>query len=193
MIGEVHERNIGDLPDSLLVNGKEHPIRSDYRWVLRICCAFNDPELEKSDKVYVTLQVLYEDFEDMDQADYEAAFKAALEFIDHGIKGDDTKSPRVMDWEQDEGILFPAVNKVAGFETRSAEYLHWWTFVGYYMEISEGVFSNVLSLRMKKAKGKPLEKWEREYWNANKSVCVLQTKLSAEEQAEKDRLNALLG
>lgn len=192
MIGELFERDIGDLPTSLCVNGKEWPIRSDFRWVLRICCAFNDPELEDSEKVYVTLAVLYEDFEDMDKTEYEDAFKAALEFIDHGTEGKEEHSPRVMDWEQDEGIMFPAINKVAGYETRGAEYVHWWTFLGYFMEISEGVFSTVLSLRMKKAKGKKLEKHEREYWNANKSVCVLRTKLTAEEQAAKDRLSALL-
>ena len=82
---------------------------------------------------------------------------------------------------------------MAGYEVRSAEYIHWWTFVGYYMEISEGVFADVISIRLKKAKGKKLEKWEQEFWNANKRVCVLAPKLTAEEQAAKDRLNALLG
>lgn len=183
---------IGQLPHSVTVNGVERAIRTDFRDVLNIIAAFSDPELENSEKVYVTLVVLYEDFDDIPEVDYESAFKAAMDFIDHGIKDDDAKSPRVMDWEQDESIMFPAINKVAGFETRSAEYVHWWTFMGYYMEISEGVFSNVLSLRLKKAKGKKLEKWEREYWSANKAICVLKPKLTAEEQAEKDRLKALL-
>ena len=183
---------IGELPQSLTVNGETYAIRSDFRDVLNIVTAFNDPELEDKDKVFITLFVLYEEFDSIPQEDYEAAFKAAMEFIDHGVKDDNAKSPRVMDWEQDEGIMFPAVNKVAGFETRSAEYIHWWTFMGYFMEISEGVFSSVLSLRLKKAQGKKLEKWEREYWNANKSICVLRPKLTPEEQAEKDRLNALL-
>ena len=98
-----------------------------------------------------------------------------------------------MDWEQDESIMFPAINKVAGFETRSAEYIHWWTFLGYYMEISDGIYSQVLALRMKRAKGKKLEKWEREFWSTNKSICVLKPKLTAEEKADKDRLEALLG
>lgn len=101
--------------------------------------------------------------------------------------------PRVMDWEQDESIMFPAVNKVAGFEVRSARYVHWWTFMGYYMEISDGVFAQVLNLRLKRAKGKKLEKWEREYWISNRAICALRTKLSEEEQAEKDRIDALLG
>lgn len=184
---------IGQLPTSLVVNGVERFIRTDFRDVLNIVCAFSDPELEDEEKVYVCLCVLYEDFDEIPASDYEEAFKKALEFIDCGKEDDGKPSPRVMDWEQDESLLFPAVNKVAGMETRSAQYIHWWTFLGYYMEITDGVFSNILALRMKKAKGKPLEKWEREFWSANKSACVLKTKLTAEEQAAKDRLNALIG
>ncbi len=183
---------IGELPQNLNVNGKNYSIRSDFRDALNIVAAFGDPELEDAEKVYITLVILYEDFDSIPEADYEAAFKAALEFIDHGTKSDDARSPRVMDWEHDETIMFPAINKVAGFETRNAEYVHWWTFMGYYMEISKGIFSHVLSLRLKKARGKPFEKWEQEFWNSNKAICVLKQKLTAEEQAEKDRLNALL-
>lgn len=184
---------IGELPKSLSVNNVEYDIRSDFRDILKIVCAFNDPELENEEKIYVCLFILYEDFDSIPKSDYEAAFKAALDFIDAGAKGDNKKSPRTMDWEQDENIMFPALNKVAGFETRTADYVHWWTFVGYFMEISEGVFSHVLSLRGKKAKNKKLEKWEREYWQANKDICVLKPKLTAEEQEAKDRLNAMLG
>lgn len=184
---------IAELPKSLSVNNVNYNIRSDFRDILKIVCAFNDPELENEEKIYVCLFILYEDFNNIPKSDYEAAFKAALNFIDAGAKSDNKKSPRTMDWEQDENIMFPAINKVAGFETRTAEYVHWWTFIGYFMEISEGVFSNVLSLRGKKAKNKKLEKWEREYWQANKDICVLKPKLTAEEQEAKDRLNAMLG
>lgn len=187
---------IGELPRSVSVNGSEYAIRTDFRDILKIVTAFNDPELEDNEKVYICLFIFYEDFGHIPPGDYEAAFKAAVQFIDHNT-GESTegvkKTPRVMDWEQDEAILFPAINKVAGCEVRSANYIHWWTFLGYYMEISEGVYSNVLALRLKKAKGKKLEKWEREFWSANKDICVLKTRLSEEEQAEKDRLNALLG
>lgn len=187
---------IGELPKTVSVNGITYDVRTDFRDILNIVTAFSDPEFEDSEKVYICLFIFYEDFDSLPRSDYEAAFKEAICFIDHGNVGDDKKekkSPIIMDWEQDEAIMFPAINKVAGFETRSADYLHWWTFMGYYMEISEGVFSNVLSIRLKKAKGKKLEKWEREFWNSNRDICTLKTKLSEEEQAEKDRLNALLG
>ena len=152
---------IGQLPRELEVNGRMYAIRTDFRDVLNILCAFSDPELEDGEKVYTCLYILFEDFDSIPEDDLEAAFTAALSFIDNGAKPEEQKSPRVMDWEQDENLLFPAINKVAGCEVRSAEYIHWWTFIGYYMEISEGVFSNVLSLRMKKAKGKKLEKWSK--------------------------------
>ena len=184
---------IGQLPTSLDVNGRQYAIRTDFRDVLKILCAFSDPELEDGEKVYICLVILFEDFDSIPANDYEAAFKAALSFIDNGAKAEEKKSPRVMDWEQDAPLLFPAINKVAGREVRSAEYIHWWTFIGYYMEISEGVFSSIISLRLKKARGKRLEKWEQEFWNANKAACVLTPKLTAEEQAAKDKLNALLG
>lgn len=184
---------IGNLPKSLTVNGIDYLIRTDFRDILKIICAFNDPELEPGEKVYICFCILYKDFENLPQTDYEEAFKIAREFIDHGIK-DDRPSPRIMDWEQDENLIFPAINKVAGFEVRAAEYIHWWTFTGYYMEIPpEGAYSTILSMRAKKSKHKKLEKWEQEYWNANKSICVLKPKLTAEEQAAKDRLNELLG
>ena len=65
--------------------------------------------------------------------------------------------------------------------------------MGYFMEIREGVFSQVLSLRQKKQKHKKLEKWEQEFWGSNKDLCVLKPRLSKEEKEERDRLNALLG
>ena len=182
---------IGELPRSLDVNGKEYEIRTDFRDVLKIVCAYSDPELEEKEKAYITLRILYPDFDDMPEEDYEEAFEAAIRFMDYGQTDDGKPSPKVMDWEQDENILFPAVNKVAGFETRTADYIHWWTFMGYFMEINKGVYANVLSLRLKKATGKPLEKWEREYWNANKGICILRPKLTEEQKAKKDKLNKL--
>lgn len=186
---------IGELPTRLEVNGKSYAIRTNMRDVLKILQAFGDPELENEEKVYICLFILYRDFDEMPQDDYAAAYQAAMDFIDCGLKTGASKGRppvRTMDWEQDAPLLFPAINKVAWREVRSLPYLHWWTFMGYYMEINDGIFAQVMSLRSKKAKGKKLEKWEREFWAANKDICVLKEKLSKEEQEEIDRLNKML-
>lgn len=183
---------LGSLPKSLLVNGKEHPIDSDFRNILTIMEAFSDPNLNMQERAYVLLHRIYDDLSAIPEDDLQEAYKQAALFIDAGAKPKDGPQPKLMDWQQDESLLFPAVNKVAGFETRATEYLHWWTFVGYFMEINEGVYSQVLSLRQKRAKGKKLEKWELEYWNANKDICRIENKKSDEQLAEIAAIEALL-
>lgn len=49
---------IGELPKSLSVNNVNYNIRSDFRDILKIVCAFNDPELENEEKIYVCLFIL---------------------------------------------------------------------------------------------------------------------------------------
>lgn len=185
---------IGRLPTSLEVGGEEFAIRTDYRDVLNIFAAYEDPELEDKDKLFVLLYVLFEDFEDLDPDDYEEALKQANWFLNGGstTPQDERPNPRVVDWEQDEQILFPAINSVAGCEVRAQEYIHWWTFLGYFMEIRDGTFSQVLHLRQKKAKHKKLEKWEQEFWRDNKSLCEIKKRLTKEEEETKARLIAML-
>lgn len=180
------------LPEALAFGGREWAIRADYREVLNILAAFEDTELTEAEKVYICLHNLYADFREMPVGEYAAAFKAAVAFIDHGASGE-KGGPRTVDWEQDAPILFPAVNRVAGYEVRSAAFLHWWTFLGFFMEIRDSVYATVLALRQKKARGEKLEKWEQEFWRRNAGICKLRPKLSDAEQAEKERLERMLG
>lgn len=182
---------IGRLPRTLAVGVGEYAIRTDFRDILTILEAFDDPELLDEEKYIVMLTILYPDTIPSDAVP--EAIERAIWFLDCGQE-DDKKPPcRVMDWEQDEAVLFPAINKVAGQEVRAVEYMHWWTFVGYFMEIDEGTFSTVLGIRQKRARGKKLEKWEQEFYRENQELCDLKKRYTAEEQAEIDKWNKLLG
>jgi len=183
------------LPKSLEVNGTEYSIRTDYRDILRIIEAMNDPDLDEAEKAYISFFILYEDFENIPVDSYEEAFKQLVWFIDCGDDREHkpTTQAKLIDFEQDANIMIPAINRVAGKEIRDLEYLHWWTFLGYYMEVGECTFSTVISIRSKRAKGKKLEKWEQEFFNANKDLVLIRHKESEEEKEEKARLNAMLG
>lgn len=183
---------IGALPKYLYIGDLKCHIRTDYRDILNILVAFNDPNLTDNEKVFLCLYGLYLDFEKIPKELYQDAYTKAMEFINANQDKGERITPKVMDWEQDEQLLFSAINKVAGCEVRAVDYIHWWTFLGYYMEITEGTYSTVVSLRSKKKKGKKLEKWEQEFWTNNKEICVLKEKLTDEEQEKKDRLNAML-
>ena len=89
--------------------------------------------------------------------------------------------------------FFPAVNAVAGRETRAEKYMHWWTFLGYFMEIREGVFATVVRIRTKKLEGKTLDKWEKEFYQKNKKICDLIVEKTEQEKQEEQEINNLLG
>lgn len=186
---------IGVLPTSLEVGGVNYPIETDYRNILIFLSACNDPDFTPAEKLEILMRRLYRDgFEQIPRECMEEAILQAKWFVDCGQEDDDKKPARkVMDWEQDESILFPAINKVAGMETRAVQYIHWWTFSGYFMEIEDGTFSTVLGIRQKKAKGKKLEKWEQEFYRNNRRLCDIRKRYTDEEQTEIDYWNNLLG
>lgn len=190
------------LPTSLNVGGINYKIRTDYRVILDILAAMNDPDIltpemsedeMHAEKVLTMLQILYIDFGRMPMSDWTEAAEKACEFIDCGLRDDGAPKPRLMDWEQDAPIIVPAVNKVCNFDVRSVQYMHWWTFFGYYMEIGECMLSTVISIRDKKRRGKKLEKWEQEFYRNNKHLVDLKSKKIERSAEEQEALRELFG
>ena len=177
-----------DLPKRLDVCGTTYEIRSDYRAVLDICTAFSDFDLTDQEKALVALQIMYVDFENMPPVHYEEALKQCLWFIDLGEEEQQTTSKlKLMDWEQDFKYIVAPVNRVAGQDIRSVEYLHWWSFIAAYYEIGECLFAQIVSIRSKKAKGKQLDKSEQEWYRNNRHLVDMKQKLS---ESEKEIFNA---
>ena len=183
--------NAYTLPTSLSISGKEYSIRTDFRVIIDILIALCDPELDAWERQEIMFRILYPDYLDIPPECYEEACKKAVEFIDYNIPAGKPK-PKTLDWEQDASLIIPAVNKVAGKEVRALEYLHWWTFLGYFMEIEDGLASQVWAIRQKKAKGKKLEKWEKEFERENKELIQLKVPYSPEKQREIDSIEKWL-
>ena len=64
----------------------------------------------------------------------------------------------------------------------SVDYLHWWTWIAAYQEIGDCTFAQVVRIRDKKARGKTLEKDEREWYRRNSNIVNMKHKLSQEEE-----------
>ena len=176
---------IGELPTSLCIGGKKYPIRSDFRTILRIYTAFEDNELSDRDKAYVCMKCLYPNFLDIPQERLQEACDKAYWFVGGGdMPQTEPEKVKMIDWKQDENILFPAINKTAGYEIRTCKYMHWWTFLGLFGEIGEGLFSTVMNIRQKRAQGKSLEKWEQEFYRKNKNLIIIKTAEDEEAEAE---------
>lgn len=183
---------LGILPKTLEVNGKSYPINTDFKIGLLAIQVFNDEDLKDNEKQFLILDMYY-GIENLDPSDYDVAMKKVAWFIDGGKEQGTPLKKKIIDWEQDEQMIFSSINKVAGKEVREESYIHWWTFLGYFNEIGEGLFSTIVHLRSKMASGKKLSKEEKEFVNKNKELVNLKEKYSQEEQEEIDRLNKLLG
>lgn len=180
---------IGKLPKALDVNGSSYAIDPDYRNILRIFEAFNDSQLSDREKAYICIKRLYN--EPIADADVEEAIRKAYWFCDGG-DAPKTKPEKIrtLDWSHDEQMIIPAISKVLGvIDIRELEYMHWWTFLGAFGEIGEGLFSTVIHIRYKQAHGKKLDKWEKEFYSKNKELVRLVT---PEEQAEIDETEEFL-
>lgn len=175
------------LPKTVTVDGTTHAVRYDFRVILTILELLNDPDLDNTLKAVGLIQLFYLEPERIRNA--REAVEACYGFID---MGDENKqnSPRVMDWVQDFRYIIAPVNRVLGFEARELPYdyetntggLHWWTFMAAYMEIGgDCMFSQIVNIRDKRARGKKLEKYEKEWLNRNLAIVELKHKFSETE------------
>lgn len=184
--------NAYSLPTSLNIGGVDFAIRTDYRDVLNILTACNDPEVPEEAKTIIMLMILYEDYTKIPSESIEEAAQKACEFIDCGQKENGKPHPKLIDWEQDAGIIIPAVNKVTHMEVRAVQYMHWWTFFSYFMEVGESLLGTVITYRSNRAKGKKKEKWEIEFYKENKDLIEFKNKTKRSDE-EKEELRQLFG
>lgn len=187
---------IGLLPNGLSVAGKEYEICADYRTALLIFEAFDDPELSDSDKMKIMLDSLYMEPESIPGEHLSEALEKASWFLDGGEDYKESREERksqILSWTQDEKMIFSGVNKAAGYEVRAVDFLHWWTFLGYFAEMGECLFTTVKSIRQKRADHKRLDKWELDFYKKNRDLINIKKTYSATEQAERDEINKWLG
>ena len=88
--------NLWELPTSVLANGHEYTIRTDYRAVLDLLTALSDRDMQGDDeretnyiRCELIRQIMFENPDELLPEDAEEAFKAVSEFIDMGIEQSD--------------------------------------------------------------------------------------------------------
>lgn len=185
------------LQKSVDIYGVRYEIRSEYSVIISILELLKDNELSDQEKAYVLLELFYPAFPEMPEEHYQEAMNVCFQFISGGEaqKTQQKKEPVLVDWEQDFPIIVSAVNRVLGYDIRAVEYdyyknvggVPWETFISAYMEIGDCFFAQVVRIRDKKARGKALDKQDREFYRKNRDVIDLKTTYT---QSEKDVLAA---
>ena len=183
-----------ELPTSVTLPSSSYQINSDYRDILEIIAQLQNADSSEYERIYIALALFYEDFDAIPEDELEAAAHEMMRFINCGEdESDDPAPPKQIDWEQDQLMIVADINKSAGCEIRALLFLHWWSFIAFFNGIGDGQLATVVAIRAKRRKGQKLEKWEQEFYQQNKSKVDFKQRYTAEEQAEVDYLNQLLG
>lgn len=165
-----------DLPTALTIGDTTYAIRSDYRAILDICIVLNDPDLTEQERSLAALDIFYPDFDAMPPEHYRDAVRQCFWFINGGEdESEQPRSAKLMDWEQDFRYIVAPVNRVLGHEIRAQDYLHWWTFLSAYYEIGDCTFAQIVRIRDRLARGKPLEKADRDWYRQNRTLVDFKT------------------
>lgn len=184
------------LPISIKLGDKEFAIRErgDFRLILDCFEVLQDTELSENERFIACLIIFYEDINGLEDLDKLPDIEEAIEKMNNffncgepetlGIK----TNYRLIDWKQDSQIVCAAINSVAKTEIRSLPYLHWWTFMGYYISVGESVLASVVSIRQKVAKGTKLEKWERDFKKDNPQYFLLDYRTTEQKESAENVL-----
>ena len=182
-----------ELPTSIELEGQSFAIRDDgdFRMVLDCFSILNDYDLELEERLLGALSIFYADIKkDLSEISklpsIEEAVKKMYEFFNCRSPEISQKRPdyKLIDWEVDEILITSAINQVAGKEIRLEKYIHWWTFMGYYMAVGECSLSTVVSIRHKIATNQKLEKYEKKFRAENPQYFTVDVRSKAQQEAD---------
>lgn len=179
-----------EIPTTIEIGEREFHIRNngDYRMVLDCFAALNDVELSKQERLFASLIIFYDDFNDLEDIDIvediEELVQKMYDFFSCGGDSGSRSNYKLVDWEEDAQLISSAINKVANKEIRAESYIHWWTFMGYYAAIGECPLSTIIHIRDKIIKGKKLEKHERQFRSENPQYFTWNSKSVDEQEAD---------
>lgn len=187
-----------EIPKAITIDGKKFKIRKDgdYRMVLDCFMALDDEELDKKDRICAAMIIFYKDINSVDDfskfPDIEKAFKEMGAFFNCGQteSSNSNGNYKLIDWKGDSQLVCSAINNVAKTEIRAIPYLHWWTFMGYYMSAGESVLGTVINIRSKMVKGQKLDEGEKEFRRNNPQYFAWRAK-SVEQRALDEEVKKL--
>lgn len=179
-----------DLPISVKIGENFYNIRDKCNFKVILDCleAIKDDTLSDRDRALCALYIFYEDFvkiSELSENEINEAVQQMYSIIDGdnktSEKSKNTSKP-IVDFNKDFPLIASALLPILGYDIRSASYLHWWTFLGAFREIKDGVYKVVLQIRTKQSKGIKLEKEERQFYTENKEIIDLPLFLTDEEK-----------
>lgn len=173
------------FPTKIKIEEQIIDIDSDYRNCLKIIMAYEDDDLSIEEKHYIMLKRLYKKIPD----NIELAIEKGLLFLNCGKEDEEASEKikkRVYSFDKDGEYIYSAINQTHNIDLESIEYLHWWKFVFFFMDVKQDcTLSYIISLRDKKNRGK-LDKDEKQTWFKMRKILDLDYVIEKPEDDDSD-------
>ena len=184
------------LPTSVLIDGVEYPIQSNFRTMIKFEQLMQDPEVNDQDKVQLALRLFYPVVpDDMEQAVerllwfYRCDKKENL-YEKKAKRRKSRRMDRIYDFEHDDDYIYAAFMAQYHLDLQKVEYLHWWKFRAMFNSLNDDTqFVRIMEYRAVELDKIPKEK--RAFYKRMKQLYALP--LSRDEEQRQNALeNALL-
>lgn len=158
-------------PISLIINGMDYPIETDFRAVLNYNRIIRESR-EDGSELLEALQLM---FGCIPENVAEAVLQ--LNWFVQGGEQDKRRRPSnkllginsdtPMDYDTDSRLIWAAFRRVYAIDLRTVEYIHWWDFLEMLSELPEDIRLNrIIEIRTKDTGNKKLSRDERTLYKA---------------------------
>ncbi len=166
------------LPISVLINGREYSIRSNFRTMIRFEQLMQDAEVSDQNKSLLALNMFYPEIPD----DVEKAVEKMLWFYrcdkqdnlysQKAKKKRSRYADRIYDFDFDDEYIFAAFMSQYHMDLHRVRYLHWWKFKAMFDALSEDtLFVRIMEYRAVELDKVPKEK--RAFYKRMKMLYAL--------------------
>jgi hypothetical protein len=184
------------LPTSVLVEGIEYRINSDFRTSMLFEIMMQDSELEDRQKILQALSLYYKDIPKA----VDKAIDKILWFYSCGKKVESTKGTesvkvsQIYSFEYDDEYIYSAFLCQYGIDLQDIQYLHWWKFKALFKALKEDIeLVKIMGYRAMDL-SKIKDKEQKMYYRKMKEMYKIPTKMDRDEKQKLDNIeNVLIG
>ena len=167
---------IDQLPQKIMIDGIEYPIRWDFRVGILYELLMLDEEVEGAEKPLLALQLFYPKIpEDWKKAldGIQWFYRGGEEDIVHKKKKGVQKQKRIYSFQQDASYIFAGFLEQYGLDLTEIWQLHWWKFRALFHGLrGDSTFCKIMGYRSIEI-SEDMSKSEKEFYRRMKEIYRL--------------------
>ena len=174
---------IDKLPTSVVIDGVEYKINSDFRTSILFSLLIEDNDVNEQDKILGALQLYY----DVIPNNINSAIDKIINFYlcnDNNTSSGSSKNKsnkKVLDYEIDSNYIYSAFLTQYHIDLQDIEYLHWWKFKAMLESLNDDLMlSKIIKFRSIDV-SKIQDKEQKKYYQKMQKIYEIKEKISEEE------------